>query len=282
MKNRNNWLIEYSKNITSQEGEDGIIAKILEFLPDKNNWCVEFGAWDGKAYSNTANLILNKNFSSVLIEGDEKRFKDLVENYKSNGSVIPLNQFVGFETENNLDSVLSKTPIPIDFDFLSIDIDGNEYHVLEQMSTYIPKFICVEYNPTIPNEVEFVQKKDMTVNHGNSIKSLTILANKMGYELLVVTRINAFYVRNKYFNLFNINDNSVGEMRKDFKYITHLFSGYDGTVFTNGYQGLPWHNIPVKSDDFQILPKFLRKFPDQYNKFSKFLMRLFIIYRKLT
>ena len=282
MKNCSNWLIGYSKNITSQEGEDGIIAKILEFLPDKNQWCVEFGAWDGKAYSNSANLILNKNFSAVLIEGNENRFKALVENYKDNGSVIPLNQFVGFETQNNLDSVLSKTPIPIDFDFLSIDIDGNEYHVLEQMHTYKPKCICVEYNPTIPNEVEFIQKKDMTVNHGSSIKSLTILANKMGYELLSVTRINAFYVRRKYFNLFNINDNSIGEMRKDYKYITYLFSGYDGTVFTSGYQGLPWHNIPTKHNDFQILPKFLRKFPGQYDKLSKLLMRLFLIYRKLT
>lgn len=281
MKNSNNWLLDHSENITSQEGEDGIIAKIIEIIPDGNKWCVEFGAWDGKAYSNTSNLILNNGFSSVLIEGDENRFKELVENYKGKESVIPINQFIGFENKNNLDSVLSKTPIPIDFDFLSIDIDGNEYHVLEQMIIYMPKFICVEYNPTIPNEVEFIQKKDMNVNHGSSIKSLTILLHKMGYELLAVTRINAFFVRRKYLSLFNISDNSISKMRNDYKYVTYLFSGYDGTVFISGYQGLPWHNIPVTKNDFQVLPNFLRKFPDQYDNLSKFLMRLLLMYRKL-
>jgi hypothetical protein len=41
------------KNVYSQNGEDGIIDYILNKIPDKDNWCCEFGAWDGKYLSNT-------------------------------------------------------------------------------------------------------------------------------------------------------------------------------------------------------------------------------------
>ncbi len=42
-----NWLLDYGKNVYSQTGEDGVIEKILDILPDRDSWCVEFGAWDG-------------------------------------------------------------------------------------------------------------------------------------------------------------------------------------------------------------------------------------------
>lgn len=41
---------KFQKNIYSQNGEDGIISEILKRLnlrENENNWCVEFGAWDG-------------------------------------------------------------------------------------------------------------------------------------------------------------------------------------------------------------------------------------------
>lgn len=83
-------LSDYSKKIYSQNGEDGIIDQILKMIPEnkKTNWCVEFGAWDGKHLSNTYNLIHNKNYSAVLIEGDQKKHKELVKNFESNQKVL--------------------------------------------------------------------------------------------------------------------------------------------------------------------------------------------------
>ncbi len=46
-KNPNRWLAEHRRNLTSDDGEDGILEKILERIPDANRWCVEFGACDG-------------------------------------------------------------------------------------------------------------------------------------------------------------------------------------------------------------------------------------------
>ena len=42
MKKISSWLLELKSNIYSQSGEDGIIQKILEMLPEKDKWC---GVW---------------------------------------------------------------------------------------------------------------------------------------------------------------------------------------------------------------------------------------------
>ena len=71
-------LLEFASNTYSQTGEDGVLGKILETLPERDLWCVEFGAWDGRHLSNTCNLIENRGYSAVLIEADAKRFRDLL------------------------------------------------------------------------------------------------------------------------------------------------------------------------------------------------------------
>lgn len=227
----NRWLNEFTSNVTSQYGEDGILTKIFEIIPGKNKWCVEFGAWDGKLYSNTYNLINQQGYSAVLIEANPNRYQDLIKTYYSNKKVIPLNAFVGFETKNSLDTLLEATETPVDFDLLSIDIDGNDYHVWKAVQNYKPKVVVKEYNPTIPNKVEFVQKPDMRINQGCSLLSVDKLARSQGYELVVLTQTNAIFVDSRYFALFNINDNSLEKMRPNESAVTYIFNGFDGTVF---------------------------------------------------
>lgn len=271
-------LIGFSRNITSQFGEDGIIERVLELIKDHNGWCVEFGSWDGKHCSNTFNLIHNKSYSAVLIEGDPDRFLDLSNAYADNKKVIPINAFVGFDQANSLDVLLTRTRVPVDFDLLSIDIDGNDYHVWQKLENYKPKIVIIEYNPTIPNTVEFVQKRDMRVAHGSSLLSITKLANVKSYELVCVTEANAIFVDSEYFDLFEIVDNSLEALRKDESLVTHLFCGYDGTVFVRGCGRLPWQKLSYKESKMQQLPKWLRHAPGNESRLKKKLGRL---YRKL-
>jgi hypothetical protein len=154
------WLSDHKSNVYSQLGEDGVISKILEVVPARNRWCVEFGAWDGIYLSNVCNLIRNQSYSAVLIEANKKKFKELQANYGNRTDVHVLNKLVGFSSNDNLDSILQPLPIPVDFDFLSIDIDGNDYHVWKAIRHFKPKIVCVEYNHTIPTEIEFVQNPD--------------------------------------------------------------------------------------------------------------------------
>ena len=44
---------KFKKNVFSQNGEDGIIEELIKRLEIKNLEVCEFGAWDGKLYSNT-------------------------------------------------------------------------------------------------------------------------------------------------------------------------------------------------------------------------------------
>src|SRR6185437_11729185 len=55
----NNYLGRFAKTVTSQDGEDGVLAEIFARLKIERGWCVEFGAWDGKFHSNTWDLVHN-------------------------------------------------------------------------------------------------------------------------------------------------------------------------------------------------------------------------------
>jgi hypothetical protein len=263
------WLLGFAGNVTSQKGEDGVIAKILELIGVRDGWCVEFGAWDGKHLSNTYNLIANKGFAAVLIEGGAKRFPALVETFRNNPKVIAINAFVGFSAHDGLDAILAKTAISIDFDLLSIDIDGNDYHVWKAVTRYRPKLVVIEYNPTIPSVVEFVQRADLTVNHGSSIRSLVLLAKEKGYELVAATEYNCFFVKAEYFPLFGIENNAVEAIRPNESLVSYIFNGFDGTVFVRGRGMLEWHGIPYRESRMQVVSRLFRRFPDTYGPVMK-------------
>ncbi|WP_165229474.1 FkbM family methyltransferase [Aquisphaera insulae] len=258
------WLKEHQRNVYSQAGEDGIVQKILELLPQNDGWCVEFGAWDGVELSNTRNLIRNRGYSAVLIEGSVERFRALQRNCASDPNTIAINTFIGFEKDNDLDRVLASTPIPPDFDFLSIDIDGNDYHIWRGMSAYRPKAVCIEFNPTIPPQLRFVQPADPRVNQGASLLSLVELGKEKGYELVSASRFNAFFVRAEDFPLFEIEDNRPEALWTDLESITYLFSGYDGRVFLQGSRKFPWHKIAFRETRVQHLSRFLQSYPGNY------------------
>ena len=106
------YLKNFGLNVTSQYGEDGIIAKILDLIGRVQPWCVEFGAWDGKYLSNTWDLITNKGWSGVLLEGDRARYEALADTHKTRaGEVFVEHAIVGWEGDNSLDRLLARTPI---------------------------------------------------------------------------------------------------------------------------------------------------------------------------
>lgn len=272
------WLLDFKRDEYSQTGEDGVIEKILQILPNTDKWCVEFGAWDGVFLTNTRRLILSQDYSAVLIEADPKKFEKLKQNYqKFQKKVTPINSFVGFGDDDNLDCILSKTPIPKEFDLLSVDIDGNDYHVWGRVEQYRPKLVVIEFNHTIPSEVRFVQDPDPKINQGASLLSLVELGKLKGYELVCVLRYNAFFVRQEDFSLFEIKQNAPQDLRKENKGITYIFSGYDGKILLSGAKELPWHCVQFSEKHIQILPSYLRTFPANYSFIQRCYLFLFRI-----
>jgi len=271
-------IINYSDNVYSQSGEDGIIKQLLSLISESHplsKWCVEFGAWDGKFLSNTFNLVKNHSYKGVYIESNTKHFIDLKNNMKL-FDVICLNTYVGINTHDNIDYILSSTPIPDNFDVLSIDIDGCDFFILESIKNYRPKIIIIEYNPTIPNDVYFVQQPDFSVNHGASALAIQKLAQSKDYIVVAVTATNLILLDKKYIkNEWNIiSDLSTLMPEKNTKIV--IFFGYDGTVLCNTNTIIyPWLGLSFLPKDLQVIPKYLRKYNRSF--IQKILLGIYIL-----
>ena len=248
-------LAGFAKNIHSQYGEDGIIEELLARLGKVtalDGWCVEFGAWDGIYLSNTANLIANRGYRAVLIEGNRRKYRELCRNLPS-PDIVKICEFVTFDGAHTLDRLLATSPIPRDFDFLSIDIDGCDYHIFDLLTDYRPKAVCVEYNQTIPNEVEFVQAKSFAVSQGASPKSLQRLAESKGYVLVAVTVSNVIFVRAEFAEAVVGDERPTLDMLRDDSAVrAFLFCGFDGTMLSNQPAiEMPWHKLKLGQADIQ-------------------------------
>ena len=276
MAKPNTWLLEHARDVNSQNGEDGILEKILlEVLPETNRWAVEFGAWDGRHLSNTCHLIERHGYSAVLIEGDEERANELIAHHASDDHIHAIHRFVGFTASDGLDAILDGTPCPKDFDLLSVDIDGNDYHVWSAVTNYRPKVVCIEFNPTIPTHADFVQPADMNVSQGTGIGPMVELARRKGYELVAATLCNCIFVRAEDFHHFEIEDNRPEVLRQDLHALTYLYVGFDGEVFLEGHDKLSWHNLKIRPKSLQQLPRWLRGHRHAYGPLRRLAFRLY-------
>lgn len=239
-------LAQSQRNIYSQNGEDGIIEEVLARIGgthELSRWCVEFGAWDGVFLSNTCRLIREDGYRAVLIEPDPQRFAELCENFPDN-KVVKCRSFVEAAGMDSLDSLLERAGCPIDVDLISIDIDGCDYHIFESLRNFRPKMVCIEYNGTIPNEVDFVQPLDFGLKWSASASAICRIADEKGYLPVAVTTTNVILVRNDLADLVIQRESaSLAVLRDDTDARNFIFSGYDGTILTSGPVRLPWHQF---------------------------------------
>lgn len=262
-------LSNFSENVHSQFGEDGIIRELLSRLRSHtrlDSWCVEFGAWDGIFLSNTCRLIKEEGFSAVLIEGDKRKAQILEKNFPQD-EVHKVCQFIHFEGPDSLDATLSRTPIPKGFDFLSIDVDGVDYHIFESMTSFRPKVVCIEYNPTIPNAVDFVQARDFAVKHGSSARAIVRLAKEKSYSLVATTHCNLILVRDDLRNFVIEEEQTIESLNPSGNDGTFIFVGYDGSILSNKESlRLVWHGLTIPLQRLQVLPRALRVFSGDYGR----------------
>lgn len=273
-------LLQFESNVTSQCGEDGVIARALELIGERDGWCVELGAWDGVFASNTFALIERDGYRAVLIESDVERFRELERTHSGRPGVIAVRRRVGFGPADQLDAILAATPIPRDFDLLVIDVDGIDYHVWDSLRDYQPKLVVIEFNPTIPNEVDFVQARSAEVAQGASLTALTRLAREKGYRLVHATTVNGIFVHERFFPRFGIADTSPAALRADLSQVTWMFQTYDGRVHIVGSRRVRWHDVPLRPQRLQDVPRVLRGFPPGFSRRRKLLYRLWRLWRE--
>ncbi len=256
-----NSLLDFKRNVTSEHGEDGVIERVFDVIGEGKKWCVELGALNGVHGSNVWHLIKECGWAGVLIEADQTYFEKLQKEYAGRDTTHCINVFVSFEGEASLDALFARTPLPNTFDLFSLDIDGNEYHLWESMTQYRPRVMVVEFNPSIPNDISFIQPRDMSVYQGSSLRAFVELGKQKGYELVAANKVNAFFVLKELFSKFGIADNALDALHTDNTFETKIFQLYDGTLKIAGNTKLIWHNLPMDEEKLQVLPKRKRIYP---------------------
>lgn len=219
----------HASNVTSQFGEDGIIAEIIRIIGDDiPRYCVEFGAWDGKHLSNTWSLVNTHGWGVCYVEADRKRYLDLKQSYAGNSGVSAINAFVTDNSvpETTLRALLEKAGAPRRIGVLSIDIDGNDYNVWRDFDGFEVDVVVVEYNYTIPPDIEYVDDGGRAFM-GSSALALDKLAHAKGYRLVACTIANCIFVREELFQKFDIPDNSVAALmpRDGLTFLARNFAG---------------------------------------------------------
>jgi len=195
-------LLKYRKNIYSQNGEDGVISEILLRLGIENGWFVEFGAWDGRHLSNAFALV-NKGWKGIEIECDQKKYNDLLATANSfPGQLIPLCALVSESGINSLDSLLAGTPLPKEFELLSIDVDSFDWQIWNGFNNYSPKIVVIEINSSYPPGVEIIHSQTAYIP-GSSFSATLKLGEQKGYKLVCHTG-NMIFIRSDLVHLLHL------------------------------------------------------------------------------
>ena len=270
-------LQQFESNTYSQFGEDGIIAECLSRISSVaplDKWCVEFGAWDGVHLSNTCRLIREEEYSAVLVEGSKERFSELEKNLPE-PRVHKIHRWVSLSGDGRLEMILEQTPLPRDFDLLSIDIDSCDWHIWNSIENYRPKIVVIEFNPTIPNCVSYVQPPEFSLRQGNSARAIDDLAREKNYVLVAATLVNLIYVENAFADaVLGAERPDLTDLRDEEGKVSYVFSGYNGEIICTGPVQLFWHGMQITPRRLQMLSRFLHKFPDEYSWWQAALFKI--------
>ncbi len=187
--------------VFSMHDEDGIIEEIFRRIGETNRWFVEFGAGDG--LENCTTYLLMKGWRGAWIEGSAACYKAIQKNLSFAIGEGRLKVRYSFVTAENIEALLDELGVPEEFDFLSIDIDRNDYWVWEAIRRYRPRAVAIEYNanwmPTVACVVPYDPYAiwDGSSYSGASLKALERLGRRKGYCLVGCnfTGVNSFFVR---------------------------------------------------------------------------------------
>jgi len=180
----------------SHSNEEKILAGyIAELLPKTQpKTVVDIGAGNGVRWSNSYALML-QGWKTLGIEADPEKSALLSRVYRKFPNAHAHHSRVN---PDDIKAVLERYGIEKNFGVLCLDIDGNDYWILDAiLSSFRPALIVTEINEKIPPPVRFVIEydPDFELRHhfyGFSISALADLCARHGYGILQVEYNNAF------------------------------------------------------------------------------------------
>ena len=197
-------LLDREKSGSSQNGEEAFISYILSYI-GQDNYLVEILGKGETDYSNFK-YFLEKGYLGILIVQDNP------DPNSRNAWTLKKNIFNHYIIKHNVKPILKTYDCPETFDALSIDLNGNDFWVLEEiLSNFRPRLIIAEFNPSkdgavaINYEPIFKWMKDDY--YGFSFEAGKKLAEKYGYNVIFQNdNINLYMVAQEYVDMDGVPD----------------------------------------------------------------------------
>ncbi|TGK91982.1 hypothetical protein EHQ30_17525 [Leptospira brenneri] len=204
---KSRFFLDSGFKVFSQWNEDGLIDHIINRIPEIPKSYIEFGVED-YSESNTRYLMMSRHWDGLIIDGSKRNIESIKrQNYFWQNSLRAINAFI---TKENINSLISGNGFSDDIGILSVDIDGNDYWVLEQINVVKPIVIITEINnlfgyeskvsvPYDPNFQRF-NAHHSGLYYGASLAAFIELTSRKGYKFIGCNSIcnNAFFIRNDY------------------------------------------------------------------------------------
>lgn len=203
-RDRIDTLADVEFRVTSQWGEDGIIEWLCQKIPQMPRSFVEFGV-ENFSEANTRFLIENRGWRGLVIDGNEEYMRSLRDHplYWRHD----LTAVCSFVTAENINELITTHGFDGELGILSVDIDGNDYWVLNAIDCVRPAVIICEINGvfgdlhavTVPYRPDFQRLEAHYAGQyfGCSLAAARMLCASKGYAFVGTnsTGVNAFFVR---------------------------------------------------------------------------------------
>ena len=197
---------------------------LLSHLGIHDGYFVEFGAWDGKHWSNSYHLY-EHGWEGCFIEGMASRYANLLANVPDE-RVLKINTFIEISGPQSLDAILTHHNVS-SVDLLSIDVDSDDLAIWESVNKFRPAVVVIEYSCIIPFDTRYINPPGKT--YGNSALSITESAIRRGYRLVEGTDTNLIFAIDDLISKTDIYCKSLQEI-KDQTFHYRIFFGNDGTL----------------------------------------------------
>lgn len=190
--------------VFSQWGEDGILQHLISRVEIADTAFVELGVED-YSESNTRFLLTQDNWRGVIIDAGDAHAEFLEKaDLRWRHDIQPVQAFID---RDNVNELIRGAGLEGDIGLLSIDLDGNDYWILEAIEAVSPRILVLEFNSTFGSQAAVSVPYDpgfqrLDAHHsglyfGASLAALTHLAEQKGYLLAGCGShgVNAFFVR---------------------------------------------------------------------------------------
>lgn len=170
----------------AEDESDQILRSIFERIGETNRFYVEIGTeWGEQCVTRSLRM---RGWRGVMVDADY-----------ANPYIGLVRRFVEPDTVNQL--LCDELGVPGIIDFLSIDIDGMDYHIWDALNCTYPRVLEIEYGAEYGTD--FVQKYEhgfrwSTGRYGSGRRAIVELGAQKGYTQVTETETKLIFVSSAY------------------------------------------------------------------------------------